>query len=66
MELVQIGCGSADGDDGNTAVNPPKARINALLDIIEEAPSKVIVFVPFKAALWALHDEAAQYSTPPR
>ncbi len=61
MKLVQIGCGSADGDDGNTVVNPPKARINALLDIIEEAPSKVVVFVPFKAALWALHDEVSKY-----
>jgi SNF2 family DNA or RNA helicase len=61
MKLVQICTGSIYGDDGTTVVIPPKARINALLDIIEEAPSKVIVFVPFKAALRALHAEVSKY-----
>lgn len=61
MKLVQIACGSAYDADGNPVHITPKARIRALLDIIEEAASKVIVFVPFKSALKALHAEVAQH-----
>jgi SNF2 family DNA or RNA helicase len=52
MKAIQICTGSAYGDDdGNTIVCPPKHRLVALRDIIEEASSKVIVFVPFRGAL---------------
>lgn len=61
MKLVQICTGSIRGDNDTIVTIPPKARVNALLDIIEEAPSKVIVFVPFKAALRALHAEVSKY-----
>lgn len=63
MKLVQIACGAAYDANGNTIVIPPKARVQALLDIIEEAASKVIVFVPFKSALRALHGEVAKHTT---
>jgi SNF2 family DNA or RNA helicase len=61
MKLVQICCGSVRGDNDTIVTIPPKARVSALLDIIEEAPSKVIVFVPFKAALRALHAEVSKH-----
>ena len=35
---------------------PPKHRLLALRDIIEEAPGKVIVFVPFRSALNTVAD----------
>jgi len=42
---------------------PPKARLQALLDVIEEAASKVIVFVPFKQALKVVHEHVSQHHT---
>lgn len=49
-KLVQICCGVAIGDE-NTVTFPPKARLLELLTILEEAPAKVIVFVPYRAPL---------------
>ena len=52
MKLVQIACGCAYGDEEDErVVAPPKHRLLALREVIEEAESKVIVFVPFRAAL---------------
>lgn len=50
-KLVQIACGAAYDSDGKSVVIPPKHRLRATLDLIEEAPSKVIVFVPYKAVI---------------
>jgi SNF2 family DNA or RNA helicase len=61
MKLVQICCGAAYDSDGNTIVIPPKGRVQELLTIIEEAASKVIVFVPFKSALKSLHAEISKH-----
>lgn len=61
--MIVHNCGSAYDADGNPVHITPKARISALLDIIEEAASKVIVFVPFKSALRALHGEVAKHTT---
>lgn len=51
MKLTQICAGAAYGDDETTVVTPPKHRLIALRDVVEEAASKVIVFVPFRSAL---------------
>jgi SNF2 family DNA or RNA helicase len=62
--LVQIASGGSYDPDGNPIVIPPKARIQVVLDLIEEAASKVIVFVPFKVVLPHLRDEIGKhYST---
>lgn len=61
MKLVQICCGAAYDGDGNTVIIPPKGRVQELLNIIEEAASKVIVFVPFKSALKSLHAEIRKH-----
>lgn len=63
MKLVQIATGAAYDADGNTVYIPPKARIQALLEVIEEAASKVIVFVPFKSALRSLHEQISKHHT---
>ena len=55
-KLVQIASGAAYGDDDDTIVAPPKHRLLALRDIIEESAGKVIVFVPFRTALETVAD----------
>jgi hypothetical protein len=50
MKLIQICTGSTRGED-TTVDTPPKHRLIALKEVIEEAASKVIVFVPFRAPL---------------
>jgi SNF2 family DNA or RNA helicase len=63
MKLVQIAVGGVYDADGNTITIPPKARVQALLEVIEEAASKVIVFVPFKSALRSLHEQVSKHYT---
>lgn len=53
-KLLQIACGAAYDSDGSTVFIPSKPRMDALMEIIEEAGSKVIVFVPFTGALMAV------------
>lgn len=50
MKLVQICSGASLADEGKVDM-PPKHRLIALKEVIEEAASKVIVFVPFRAPL---------------
>jgi SNF2 family DNA or RNA helicase len=50
-KLLQISLGWVYLDDGTAAELDGQARIAALIDIIEAAEGKVIVFVPFKHAL---------------
>jgi SNF2 family DNA or RNA helicase len=54
MKLVQIVCGAAYDNQGETVVIPATHRVNEVRDIIEEAGGKVIVFVPFTSALEAV------------
>lgn len=50
-KLTQIACGVVYGVGGVEVVIPTKPRIDAVLEVVEQAASKVIVFVPFKAVL---------------
>jgi SNF2 family DNA or RNA helicase len=56
-KLVQICCGVAYGKDGVEVAIPATERIECVREIIEEAGSKVLVFVPFTAALQTVADE---------
>lgn len=49
-KLMQICCGAAIGDE-ERVVFPPKPRLVELLNILEEADAKVIVFVPYRAPI---------------
>lgn len=51
QKLTQIACGVVYADHGKEIVLPNEARIQETIEIIEQAGSKVIVFVPFKAVL---------------
>jgi SNF2 family DNA or RNA helicase len=50
-KLIQIACGVVYGQGGEEIVLPNQPRISELMRIIEEAHTKVIVFVPFKSVL---------------
>lgn len=50
-KLLQICCGSVYTGSGDFVSLDVTSRINELVDIIEQAGSKVLVFVPFTAAL---------------
>lgn len=52
MKLVQICCGAAYGENGETVVIHPTRRLEVTKELIEDAGiNKAIVFVPFVAAL---------------
>ena len=59
-KLLQICCGVAYGPDGNTII-PAKPRIDTVLEVIEEASAKVIVFVPLTGALEVLVEAVREH-----
>jgi SNF2 family DNA or RNA helicase len=50
QKLLQIACGVVYGDDQDIHL-PAKPRIEVVREIVEEAGTKTIVFVPFKGVL---------------
>lgn len=64
-KLLQILCGVIYDNEGNEVAIPNAAREAELLDIYQQAGGKVIVFVPFTAALERVVDvtKAKGYST---
>lgn len=56
-KLMQIACGVVYDGEGNEVALPNPARIDVLKEIISEANTKTIVFVPFKAALSYVAEE---------
>jgi SNF2 family DNA or RNA helicase len=56
-KLVQIACGVVYGADKKEVVLPTEPRVKVVKEIIEEAGTKVIVFVPYKAVLRYVADE---------
>jgi SNF2 family DNA or RNA helicase len=50
-KLLQIGCGVAYDTNGDEVSIPSHNRLQAVLDIVEDTPYKVIVFVPFISAV---------------
>lgn len=59
QKLLQIACGVVYGEDEHIFL-PAKPRIEVLKEIIDEAGTKVIVFVPFKGVLKYVAEELAQ------
>lgn len=60
-KLLQIACGVVYDTLGGEVLLPCKPRVDVVTEVIDEAPSKVIVFVPFKAALNYVADELRAY-----
>lgn len=55
-KLVQIACGVAYSPTGEEVSIPATNRIAAVLDILQEAAGKVIVFVPFVSTVASVSD----------
>jgi SNF2 family DNA or RNA helicase len=56
-KLLQLSCGAVYSDSGETVSFDAKSRMSALLEVIEEASHKVIVFAPFRHIIDILHEE---------
>lgn len=63
MKLVQIACGVVYGNDSEPVIIPAAERLAVTREIIEEAGSKVIVFVPFTSALESVAEYLRKYFT---
>lgn len=55
-KLIQIACGVAYDTEGNEVTIPAKPRLEATLEIIQNAEAKVIVFVPFVSSIHHVAD----------
>lgn len=55
-KLLQISCGAVYTDNKNVIEFDVSDRLNAVLEVIEEATNKVLVFVPFTHTIGLLKD----------
>jgi len=60
QKLIQIACGVAYNDMGENVELDCKPRVNAVVEVIEEAGGKVIVFVPLTGTLHMLEGELSK------
>ena len=56
-KLLQLSCGAVYSDSGEIVAFDAKNRMSALLEVIEEASHKTIVFAPFKHAIEIIAEE---------
>jgi SNF2 family DNA or RNA helicase len=56
-KLLQLSCGAVYSDSGEVIAFDAKNRMAALLEVIEEASQKVIIFAPFRHAIEIIADE---------
>jgi SNF2 family DNA or RNA helicase len=56
-KLLQLSCGAVYSDSGEVVAFDAKNRMSALLEVIEEASHKVIVFAPFRHAIEIVSEE---------
>lgn len=56
-KLVQIACGVVYDSDGNEVALPNHPRVDVVADIVEEAETKTIVFVPFVSSVNMVAEE---------
>ena len=63
-KLLQLSCGAVYSDSGEVVSFDAKSRMSALLEVIEEASHKVIVFVPFRHAIEIIAEELKYQGIP--
>jgi len=56
-KLLQLSCGAVYSDSGEVIAFDAKNRMSALVEVIEEASHKVIVFAPFRHAIEIISEE---------
>ena len=59
-KLLQISCGAAYTDSGETVVFDIKNRYTVLLEVVQETSNKVLLFVPFKHTIEVLRERLTQ------
>lgn len=59
-KLLQVACGAAYDKEGKTRAVDMAPRITEVKNIVEQAAGKVLIFVPFRAALEAIHAELSK------
>jgi SNF2 family DNA or RNA helicase len=55
-KLLQISCGAVYTDTGNVVEFDVANRLSAVLEVIEEATHKILIFVPFTHTIAMLHE----------
>jgi SNF2 family DNA or RNA helicase len=63
-KLLQLSCGAVYSDSGEIVAFDAKSRMTALLEVIEEASHKVIVFAPFRHAIDIIAEELKSNGIP--
>lgn len=63
-KLLQLSCGAVYSDSGEVIAFDAKNRMTALLEVIEEASQKVIVFAPYRHAIEIIAEELKKHSIP--
>ena len=61
MKLIQVASGTVRTVNGTPAVVVNTARVNEVIETIEQAEGKVIVFVPYVAALEEMHRQLRRH-----
>jgi SNF2 family DNA or RNA helicase len=56
-KLLQLSCGAVYSDSGEVVSFDARNRMEALLEVIEEASQKVIIFVPYRHAIEIIAEE---------
>lgn len=56
IKLLQIACGAVYSDNKNVVEFDVSNRLNAILEVIEEATHKVLVFIPFTHTISLVQD----------
>jgi SNF2 family DNA or RNA helicase len=63
-KLLQLSCGAVYSDTGEIVAFDAGSRMNALLEVIEEASQKVIVFAPFRHAIDIIAEKLTEEGIP--
>jgi len=63
-KLLQLSCGAVYSDSGEVIAFDAGVRMSALLEVIEEASHKVIIFVPFRHAIEIILEELKRQGIP--
>lgn len=61
MKLVQVASGAVYTTEGEVVSIENSGRVREVIDIVEQSEGKVIVFVPFIAALHNMRDQIAKH-----
>lgn len=63
-KLLQLSCGAVYSDSGEVVAFDAKNRMKALLEVVEEASQKVIVFAPYRHAIEIIAEELTANKIP--